>query len=380
MSLRRFAHANTATNGFGSPNKSASSSAQTSPNVASPPRTPVNRGRTSLVYSPSATPSRYSAVPFDWDAARTRKPPPYASPLSAKKPKPRKSEGGAPVRRVVRKKSLVERITSIPSTIAFQLSLFPHNVPLPKPETSAILSGGLLHFLHLCVRISRIQKVPDSDLGWEDMYREGEDEPWFDWTIPTSLLLIAAAMGNAMYLFTRVRIYRLYNQPDPVSSPHAKFVPMDLDFSPLEPPSAISRIRSASWKAFVAFWRFLLNMSPRGSSTSKEPDKVQQLEVWAPGEFELRLFCIYSPVAPFLWMATNTSNWMLMIFIMAAVGVQLHTQMSFYDALLKDRQIISEEVMHEYNDKFVYPRVHPLKREIGVMTHESEMIPNRFDR
>ena len=49
-----------------------------------------------------------------------------------------------------------------------------------------------MHFLHLCVRVSQIRRVPDSDLGWEDMYREGEGEPWFDWVrqspiVPPSL-------------------------------------------------------------------------------------------------------------------------------------------------------------------------------------------------
>lgn len=59
--------------------------------------------------------------------------------------------------------------------------MFPHNVPFPSPEKSAWLIGGFMHFLHLCVRISQIRTVPDSDLGWEDMYREDEGRPWFDW-------------------------------------------------------------------------------------------------------------------------------------------------------------------------------------------------------
>jgi hypothetical protein len=54
-------------------------------------------------------------------------------------------------------------------------------VPLPAPRTAAWLIGTTLHVLHLCVRISQIRSVPDSDLGWEDMYREGEGESWFDW-------------------------------------------------------------------------------------------------------------------------------------------------------------------------------------------------------
>jgi hypothetical protein len=59
--------------------------------------------------------------------------------------------------------------------------MFPHNVPLPEPKTSAKLVGGALHFLHLCTRVSQVRKVPDADLGWEDMYREHDGDSWFDW-------------------------------------------------------------------------------------------------------------------------------------------------------------------------------------------------------
>lgn len=79
------------------------------------------------------------------------------------------------------KKKNVIRITSIPSQIIFEIGMFPHNVPLPAPKTSARLLGGGMHFLHAFIRISQVQKVPDSDLGWEDMYREHEGSSWFDW-------------------------------------------------------------------------------------------------------------------------------------------------------------------------------------------------------
>lgn len=59
--------------------------------------------------------------------------------------------------------------------------MFPDNLPLPEPKTSAWLLGGTMHFLHLIVRISQIRQVPDSDVGWEEMYRESEGTPWFDW-------------------------------------------------------------------------------------------------------------------------------------------------------------------------------------------------------
>lgn len=81
------------------------------------------------------------------------------------------------------------RIMDLPSAIAFEIALFPHNVPLPAPQTSARLSAGVLHLFHLLVRISQLRRIPDSDLGWEDMYREEEGHPWFDWVSFSSLLI-----------------------------------------------------------------------------------------------------------------------------------------------------------------------------------------------
>jgi hypothetical protein len=51
--------------------------------------------------------------------------------------------------------------------------------------------------------------------------------------------------------------------------------------------------------------------------------RVQQLEVWTPGDLELMLFNVYSPVHVFLWMATGSSNWMMMVFVMGLVGAQV---------------------------------------------------------
>lgn len=94
--------------------------------------------------------------------------------------------------------------------------------------------------------------------------------------------------------------------------------------------------------------------------------KVQQLEVWVPGEMELTLFCIYSPIHALLWMATTSANWMLMFLVMGGAGLQVsysqllvndltvfRIQMQVvtrsYQALIKDKEILAAEVMHEYN-------------------------------
>jgi len=233
-----------------------------------------------------------------------------------------------------------------------------------------------MHFIHVCIRIGQIRKVPDSDLGWEDMYREGEGESWFDWTVPMSFLLVAASFLNTLYFFTRIRLYRLHNRTDTVSSPHAAFVSAQLDFEPLEPPSFTARLWSAAWYSFSSSWRFLLGISPpaKKATTTGKASRVLQLEVWTPGEPEMTLFSVYSPAHAFLWMATTSANWMLTLVIMGIVGAQLHIMTGSFEALLKDKEIIAAEVMSEYNDKFVYPRVNPVRKDVAVMTHQAEVV------
>ncbi|KAG6814350.1 hypothetical protein H0H92_010935 [Tricholoma furcatifolium] len=334
MSLRRLAQSN-----------NAAASPRT-PDSASRHSTPRSRVSLAAYRSPASTPSISSSIPFDWDAARSRKAPPYGTPNQ----KSRINASATPAKRVIRKKGFVERITAIPSRIAFEISQFPNNIPLPAPQTAGRLAGGFLHFVHLCVRVSQTRKVPDSDLGWEDMYREDEGASWFDW----ARLLIAAAVLNAVYLFTRIRLYRLHRRPEPVSSPNARFVSAQLDFDPLEVPPLKSRIASTLWFAFSYSWRWLLGMKlpARGQVTGKAA-RVQQMEVWAPGTQETVLFTVYSPAHALLW---------------------LHALTYSYSTLVKDKEIIAAEVMNEYNEVFVYPRVMPIRKDVAVMTHESEIV------
>jgi hypothetical protein len=83
--------------------------------------------------------------------------------------------------------------------------MFPHNIPLPAPQTSAWLLGGGMHFLHFLLRINQVQKVPDSDLGWEDMYREHEGSSWFDWVRQCFALIFLRTMDDMQLYLYRLR-------------------------------------------------------------------------------------------------------------------------------------------------------------------------------
>lgn len=143
-----------------------------------------------------------------------------------------------------------------------------------------------------------------------------------------TFILISASVLNTLYLFSRTRLYQLNLATDPVASPHAAFVPRYTPSNDALPstPLYIS-IFIHLWRAFVVSIRFLLNLSPpkdrQRSRNGAGEEKVQQLEVWTPGELEMGLFAIYSPVHALLWLALTGANWMLMGFIMGIVGMQV---------------------------------------------------------
>ena len=160
-----------------------------------------------------------------------------------------------------------------------------------------------------------------------------------------TIILVSASVLNTLYLFTHTKTYHLTLASDPVSSPHASFIkrprtPHRTSSDDLAPQrSALSILYAfalacgaAAWRGLVVSTRFLLNLSPPKAKPPKpweEDERVQALEVWTPGELEMALFGIYSPVHALLWMATTGANWILMFFIMFIVGVQVRTEMLF---------------------------------------------------
>ena len=64
--------------------------------------------------------------------------------------------------------------------------------------------------------------------------------------------------------------------------------------------------------------------------------RVQELEVWTPGEVELMLFCVYSPIHVFLWMLWNSGNWIMMAAVMVAVSFQVRFSSSLSVVLIFD--------------------------------------------
>ncbi|KAJ2931369.1 hypothetical protein H1R20_g5755, partial [Candolleomyces eurysporus] len=369
MSLRRLAHENHAATVPGSPR-----SPQSANGGPALPSTPRNRVSIGVYRSPASAPSLSASVPFDWEAVRTHQAPPYGTPLQRKARKSMASVPATPKtprKALVRKKSLWQRMQDLPSSIAFHLSMFPQNLPLPSARTSSRLIAGTMHFTHFLLRVGQYRRASH----WDDIYVE-EDDTWIDWSTLFTLILIVAAFGNAAYLFSRTRKYHFHRKQDMVSSPNAKFVSKDWDQLRAPTKALWKRVLRTGWRLFVMTWRFLLNLSPPQNLAypNSNSSRVQELEVWAPGDLELQLFSLYSPVHAFLWLATNSSNWIMMLISMGLLTITLNLLIFTYKTLMKDKELIAAEVMSEYNEGFVYPRINPIRHDVGVMTHESEIV------
>lgn len=82
------------------------------------------------------------------------------------------------------------RITSIPSRVMFEIALFPHNLPLPRPKTLGRALGVALHVVHLLVKWSRRNLVvakedPDdlwkSEVDWSTSFDDLDGRKGWNW-------------------------------------------------------------------------------------------------------------------------------------------------------------------------------------------------------
>jgi hypothetical protein len=186
------------------------------------------------------------------------------------------------------------------------------------------------------------------------MYREENGSSWFDWvrraavpnarnltlasaqTMLLTFLLIATTTVSTVLLFSHTRVYHLHAQPQPVGSPHARFVR-----EPAPSPPLAAQVRAHLWAALCAAVRFLFNWTriAGGGPSVDGSRRVQALEVWDPSELELGLFCMYSPVHALLWFIWNSSNWMAVSLVMVGVSVQVRVGSSPFAVPVADGSI-----------------------------------------
>ncbi|KAK4103783.1 hypothetical protein N658DRAFT_505422 [Parathielavia hyrcaniae] len=199
----------------------------------------------------------------------------------------------------------------------------------------------------------------------DDVFGDAPANGWF--TLVANFLqwmLISISALNAFYTMTRSGHYRLFEMnveaPGP-GTPSAQRVRVD------SPPAASTPLR-------------LIQdiLSPETAEQRAHPDKtrdVWEVKVWDPYPATLRMFCLFSPghvlihmlFLPLPTLDPRPSVTVFKCFLLQVIlSAQLLLMHSRFSQQSRDTAIIQKEVMHEYDVKYVHPRLHPVVREMST--------------
>ncbi|ORX38230.1 hypothetical protein BD324DRAFT_344191 [Kockovaella imperatae] len=381
------------------------------------PRTPE------IHYSPFATStppsglSKSTSVPFDM-AANDKAARRLDVELRQKKeitPTPRK-------KRFVRRKPLLERIAAYPQQLAdmWLLNWPPsfENISPPAHYANPIALGThVLHWLVLAPLLRR-EDEPQTvlrDTSVENRWSRFDDDESSQrsnlagWkTFIFTLLLITLTSANSIYLFTRYRTYDMQLRSvsralrahsstrliflqgrdapvsphaSPVSTPHAPR--RDSDINDLSSNNS-SKVRSSligtiraiktiivwAYTGILAIFGHHAAGLGNGFGAGQGGDTIQRLRVWEPPDFALHFFCAYPPSAPLLSYLLAPIHPFLTPFLHLITSFLLTHLAGSYSQFVKDRMVLSAEVMREYDQRFVYRKVFAPRVDRGVGTHD----------
>lgn len=125
-------------------------------------------------------------------------------------------------------------------------------------------------------------------------------------------------------------------------------------------------------------------MSSESAESRAHPDKtrdVWELSIWDPLPICLQMFCLFSPghvlvYMLFLPLAPRDPRPSVTVFnclvLQVILSVQLLLFQSNFSQQNKDTSIIQREVMHEYDTKFVHPRLYPTVRDVSTQISDHD--------
>ncbi|KAF9983257.1 hypothetical protein BGZ65_002002 [Modicella reniformis] len=184
-------------------------------------------------------------------------------------------------------------------------------------------------------------------------------------------ILVSISFLNALWLFLSKKNYKMLHR--------------NLD----EKPSA-SNVRMVEVQQNENHWslRFPGKLIYRFVSPLLKDPKPQnklhvwEMTVWNPSIINRNLFCWYSPAQVLITLGMNTDNFHIFFPLSVAVALQVYFLVSIYQSYVKDKQILFAEVHHEYNVKFVHPRLSVWKedKQISTETDTNDLDLQTFDR
>ncbi|KFA63958.1 hypothetical protein S40285_05716 [Stachybotrys chlorohalonatus IBT 40285] len=273
--------------------------------------------------------------------------------------------------RIVRRASLYERLTTQlnPRDFALWLSEEIETRELDSKEVGTYLGLGF-NFLLLLARANS-GAIASND----DVFGDVDNSSWLSYFVhPLVWVLVSISLLNAFYAFTRTRSYRLF-QADvekPPATPSARRVKVQSTPVSSSPMRLVGRL-----------------LGSESAESRAHPDKtrdVWELSVWDPLPVSLQLFQLFSPghvlvyllFLPLVPLDPRPSVTVFCTLIMQGLlSGQLLLVSSRFAQQAKDTAIVQKEVMHEYDTKFVRPRLQPVVRDVGTQMMENRPIHAR---
>ncbi|KAK4148594.1 hypothetical protein C8A00DRAFT_19600 [Chaetomidium leptoderma] len=264
--------------------------------------------------------------------------------------------------RLVRRQPLSERVRAMLNPMDFYLWLSEEIQTFNWDSKSFGTRFGLAaNFIFLLAR-ANARGARDAV---DDVFGDAPSNGWFALVANfLQWLLISISALNAFYTMTRSRHYRLFEMNVEAAGPGT--------------PSA-HRVRVDSSPASSTPLRLIHEfLRPETADQRAHPDKtrdVWEMKVWDPYPATLRMFCLFSPGHVLIHMlflplpildprpSATVFKCVLLQVILSAQLLLMHSRFSQQS---KDSAIIQKEVMHEYDVKYVHPRLHPVVREVAT--------------
>lgn len=261
--------------------------------------------------------------------------------------------------RLVRRRPLWERVVSMlnPMDMLLWLSEEIETRDWDSKLVGTQLGVGL-NFVFLLARAN--SGMP---MARDDVFGDDESSGWLSFMVhPLVWGLVAFSLTNALYTVSRTRKYRMFEASIDVQPPTPSACRVKVQSSPVSSPL-----------------RYMADMmTPESAESRAHPDKnrdVWELSVWDPLPVCLQLFCFFSPghvlaYVLFLPLAPLDPRPSVTVFntlvMQAVLSAQLLLLCARFSQQAKDTSIVQKEVMHEYDTKFVHPRLFPTVRDVGT--------------
>ncbi|CBX90879.1 hypothetical protein IAQ61_002350 [Plenodomus lingam] len=229
-------------------------------------------------------------------------------------------------------------------------------------STYSLYLGFSANFLFILAQANSGASSTSEDDG---VFNTVQGPGWLKWFANlVVLVLMGTSFGNAWLVWGKRRHYRLFEQ--------------SVEKAPRTPSA--KRVRVDSSPASASPMAFVRNLVTNSAASRAHPDEhrdVWEIAVWDPNPLCLQLFCLFSPLHVLLYYFNLPVPQLdprpsVKLTTTIVIGLVLSLQMwwlrrSFIQQT-KDNAIISREVLHEYDSKFVHPSLQKPCRDVAIQT------------